>query len=157
MRIIKTVLLDRDEAQAIHKANRLIDIGFPLASDPLVQRSTDALSRAVKGESHPLRIGLNGLRNAFDPITQPRLATAQQTLTILLDQVIKESDADHWLGLAADPTHPQARQMAEVLAAERTGQQRHVREALDIVTEALSHLSEDDDPKILRDQKYADI
>ena len=73
----------------------------------------------------------------------------------LRDQIAKESTVDWWLAHASDPATDQAKQMAEVLAAERTGQARLVEGALAVVQEALSHLDPVlDDPNVLRSQQF---
>lgn len=149
MRIIRTVLFDREETAALDRANNLIDIAFPLDTDPLVQRTREARERAVPAD-HQIRNALRGLRSPFDPITHPRLVFAEKALVALVERIEVESDVAHWLGLAGDPEHPQTRQMAEVLATERGRQRRAAQEALDLIRAALEHVTVEDDPREVR-------
>ncbi|GAB2733487.1 hypothetical protein [Nocardioides pakistanensis] len=149
MHVIKTVLFTAEETRVLRRAQSLIDIAYPPASDPLVLRE-----RAVADDDERRRV-LKGLLSPFDPIARPRLVLAHRALTDLAAQVEKESSLDHWLGVASHPDNPQTRQMAEVLAAERTGQQRLVGEALEIVDTALAQVGEADDPRLLREERWA--
>lgn len=163
MYVIRTVIFSREESQAFGRAQRLIDIAYPLASDPLVQRSREAQARAAP-EDDPHRRVLRGLGNAFDPVTRPRLVLAKTALDILADQVRKESSVDYWLALSAasadQPTRQMAGQttewmagqMARVLATERTAQLHIVNTALGVVEAALTAIPPQDDPTLIRDQ-----
>ena len=154
MHIVKTVIFSKDETRLLRRAQGLIDIAYPLASDPLVREGTEAHERAVPDDD-PRRRVLTGLTNAFDPVTRSRLRLGEIALLALRDQIAKESTVDWWLAHASDPASDQAKQMAEVLAAERTGQARLVEGALAVVQEALSHLDPVlDDPNVLRSQQF---
>lgn len=145
-RIVRCALFSKRETEVLRRANRFTDIAFPLASDSLVQRSTEALARAVTDDDQRRR-ALGALVHPFTPITYPQVMAARRFLDVLLDQMVKESEVEHWLGLSATPEHPQSQQMAQVLAAERTGQQRIVREAIEVVEAALSAMGAADDPR----------
>jgi hypothetical protein len=149
MHVIKTVLFTAEETRTLRRAQSLIDIAYPPASDPLVPRD-----RAVADDDERRRV-LGGLTSPFDPVTRPRLVLAHRALSDLAARVEQESSLDHWLGVASHPDDPQTRQMAQVLAAERTGQQRLVGEALEIVDEALAQTTERDDPRVLRADFWA--
>lgn len=151
MHILRTVVFSQEETRLLARVRRLINIGLPPASDPLVPRE-NAVS-----DDDPRRRALNGLLAPFDPISAPRLDLAAEVLAALAEQVERESDVRYWLGLADNPAHPQVRQMADVLATERGAQAHVVRDAQTLVNRARSYLDRTDDPHWLRDHSAEEV
>lgn len=145
---INTIVFTHEDIEVLAKAARLIDIAYPLKSDPLVQMSDEAITRAVD-ETDQRRRAISSI-NPWDPVGWGRINLARIAIEAIVEQVTQETQTSWWLSHATDPDHPQAIQYAEVLAAERTAQLRHAQEAREIIMEAFNQVRRQHDPAWLK-------
>lgn len=146
MHTVRSILLDDEERAAISDAQILIGIAYPRAADPLTPAG------AGVPDDDPHRRVLAGISQAWDPITRSRLLLATETLTALRDAVAAQSDRTYWTSRVPDRVLSATEElMTTALVEERTRQVRLVQAALDVVTDALARLAEEDDPRFWAD------
>jgi len=139
MIVIRSILFERDELRVFAQAALAAPLAYPerTADDP--------------------RPGLLGAfaRNAWEPITYPRLVLAREVCAEILAVTAREHDPEHWRALAPDgePTATEA-SMSAVLVEARTAQQAEVEAATVLVETALAELSERDNPRAYADERF---
>ncbi|MGV8847237.1 MAG: hypothetical protein ACOH1Y_11750 [Propionicimonas sp.] len=147
MIIIRSVLFSRSERQLFAAAQVLIHVAYLPASDPLTPPG-----QGVPDDDPHLRVLKSLAVNANDPVPYTRLVLAQQTLQELAAAIRAQSSPAYWADQGAGAVMSEQEEgIAVVLTAERTQQAQVVDQAVEVITNAVGSLSEQDDPKWCRD------